>query len=226
MAAPNLISFQEYLDYTAQSEADLGAPETARIENTITAASEVIRGFTDRNLELATDETQGVRQFRYLGTGTLEIDDAESINAVSTVATTFAASRTLDPTEWFAMDEGRPPVITYIEFYTRFISSGLSPEMGFKRNLDTYPYVPYPTVVSVDANWGWPEIPEKVKQAAVWTVESFINFKGQSPLNSESIASFSRTFNQFQPRSRTLLVQQALPELAIAALEPYMRISV
>lgn len=222
----DLITQAEYLAFTSQALADVDPTDLARINETIPGASAAVRGFTNRNFVLASEDTQGTRNYRYDGYGTIEIDDAAVINSVSTVATSFAVSRTLDPTEWFALAEGDTPIIDYIEFYTRFLATGLSPEMGFKRNLDTMPYVPYPTMITVDAQWGWPEIPHIVKQATVWAVETFINFKGQSPLNSQAIASFSQSFNQFQPRGRMFLLTNALPEQAIAVLEPYMRITV
>src|SRR2546430_2496071 len=96
----NLITLNEYLAFTAQALANLDANDTARITSEISTASKAVRGFTNRNLTLASEETPGPRNFRYDGTGTLEIDDAESINSISTLATSFATSRTLDPTEW------------------------------------------------------------------------------------------------------------------------------
>lgn len=224
--ASDLITLTEYLGFTDQLLTDLSTEDQLRITKTITSASEAIRSFTDRKLGLTADEPQTPRQYRYLGHGYIEIDDCTVINSISTVATSFATSRTLDATEWFAIPEGDVPVIDEVEFYTRFLATGLAPEMGFKRNLDNYPFVPYPTLVQVDATWGWPTIPDIVKQACAWTVETFINFKGQSPLDSESIASFSRSFNQFQPRSRYMMVVQAIPEQAIAALQPYIRVLV
>lgn len=222
----DLITLTEYLAYTDQAIGDLTSDDITRINSTIASASESVRNFCDRNLALFTDEPQTPRQFRYEGYGSIEIDDCTSIASVSTVPTTFALARTLDPTEWFAQATGKPPVIDYVEFYTRFLAIGASPEMGFKRNLDNYPWVPYPTMVEVDAVWGWPTIPAIVKQATVWTCETYINFKGQSPYDSEAIASYSRSFNQFQPRSRNLMVTQALPELAVAALQPFIRIEI
>lgn len=224
--AANLITFDEYLKYTAQLEADLDPTDVDRINKTIASASTAVRAFCDRNMHLAADEPAGPRQYRYLGTGFLDIDDCTAINSVSTVPTSFAVSRTLDVTEWFALAEGRVPVIEQIEFYTRFLASGLSPEMGFKRNLDNYPWVPYPSLVSVDAVWGWPSIPEDIKQATVWTCETFINFKGQSPFDAQAIAGYSVSYNQFQSRSRFQAITQAVPDHAIAVLEPYMRITV
>jgi len=221
----DLLTFTEYLHAVGKSPSELDDQEATRIEGAIATASDAVRKFTDRQLMLNADAVQGTREFRYLGHGSLEIDDCTTINTISTKAQSFASSRTLDPTEWYAFNEVLP-VIDYVEFFTRFAATGLSPEMGFQRNLDNYPFVPYPTVLVVNAVWGWPSIPPAVKQAAVWTTAAML--ADPNPYFSESIAGFSRSYapppRGGQPGGPTPgSVTQALPDRAIALLDPYLR---
>jgi hypothetical protein len=219
----DLLTFQEYVDLSGKNISDLTDEDALRTANAITAASNAVRSFTDRYLVLASEATVGPREYRYRGHGTLDIDDCTTINSISTKAEPWAVSRTLDPSEWFALKEVLP-VYDYVELYTRFLASGQSPQMGFKRNLDNYPFTPYPTVVVVDAVWGWPEIPAQIKQATLWTADMFLTDPGE-PYTNESIAGYSRSYSQARLAGGLTpgAITQALPDRAIALLDPFLR---
>jgi hypothetical protein len=70
--------------------------------------------------------------------------------------------------------------------------------------------------VEVTAVWGWPEIPEDVQQAAVWTAAAFAEDARQ--ITSESIEGFSRSMNTLAPT--------ALPLRARDLLDQYRRVVV
>lgn len=227
--ASDLITRTEYLAFTDQAVGDFDAPGLAQLDAVITAASDGIRQYANRKLSLTTEESQTPRIFRYYGGNSMDIDDCQSVTSVASVVTPAnPVVRTLDASEWFALPDGDLPMVDFIEFWSPFIGRG-SPEMGFRNNLDTLPYVPYPVMFTVDAVWGWPSIPQYVKQAAAWTVETYINFKGQQEVSSESIASFSRSFSQFggsAGSTNSALVVQAIPDMAAALLQPLLRINV
>lgn len=199
---------------------DTDAAEQARIDWAVTAASAAVRAYTGLSFQLATEATPGPREFRYYEGGIIDIDEASAVNTVSTKATTWSSSRTLDNSEWFAMPK-ETPIFTYVEVYTRFLPTGVAPEMGFKNNLDTYPFVPYPTVVVVDATWGWTEIPVQVKQATVFTAADYAT-TDPAEFNSESIAGYSRSRAPGRLLTMNPIIQP-VPDRAAALLEAYTR---
>jgi hypothetical protein len=158
--------------------------------------SQAIRNETER--DFGTPLVTETRTFEYDGSGFLDIDDASAITAVSLVALGYP-SLVLDPAlgAWRAMPQRRDdaPVYWYISIYG---GVGISPEMGFKQNLDRFyaeggfGYVP--TLMEVTGTWGWPVVPQDVKLAAIWTLQSWSGSSGQEGLTSESIESYSRSW--------------------------------
>lgn len=221
----DLLTYNEYLAAVGKAPADLDTSETTRIEWAISAASDAIRSYTDRDFTLNVDAVQGTRTYRYYGHGTLDIDDATSVITVGIAPQTFSFGRTLESFEYF-VSPMESTIFTYIEFFTRFVSRGISPEMGFKQNLDQYPFIPYPVEIQVNAVWGWPEVPKAVKMAAVWGTANFI--ADPSPYAAEAIAGYSRSYQRTAARGNILPGQtiQSLPDRAIALLDPYTRILV
>jgi hypothetical protein len=218
--ATDLITLNEYLQASGQKLADLELSEQDQITWQITAASQTVRSFTDRDFTLSVDANQAPRQFRYYGAGTLDIDDASAITQVETVPIpSFSGSRVLDVTEWFAMPL-ETGIYTYIELYSIFLPTGASPEMGFKQNLDNYPAIPYPNMLKVTGTWGWPAIPMPVKQATVLTVQESLR-DDAGGYNSEAIAGYS--VSRGISRATGNLLVQAVPDQAAALLEPYSR---
>lgn len=211
----NLLSFSEYLVRMGLAPGDVDANEQAQIEADIAAASMAIRSHTDRDFMLVTDALQVPKQFRYDGTGIVDIDDASAVTTVSLATTPWNVGRTLDVTEWIAGPFNKP-ILEYLEVWSKFYPS--SPAMGFNRNEDNplYPRGYGPVIIEVDAVWGWTSIPEDVKQAMIWVVASLRS--DPSPYTSESIESYSWTKRWSLP--------DAITDRAQAILDPYTRINV
>lgn len=230
MAKADLVSLIDFLNTTGQTEASLD-PDTGvpQVQHAIKAASAAVRSYTDRDFTLAADADQAPRQFRYGGAGTLEIDDATSVNSVKVVASQFTAERVLDTSEWFASAVENPDgVLDSLEFYTVFPAHAANPSMGFTYNADTIPWRGYyPLLIEVDAEWGWPEIPMNVQAATIIAANYNVVQSDPSALSSEAIAGYSRSFNNPRTTSRgyTAFVQQ-IPLQAIAYLDPYLRVNI
>jgi hypothetical protein len=75
---------------------------------------------------------------------------------------------------------------------------------------DTSPYVSG-GVVSVDADWGWPAVPEKVRQAVIYTAAEWY---------ARDVEKFSATFSLDQGQ---ILLPQVLPRQVQALAESYRR---
>lgn len=209
---PNLITRDEL-------KAALGIPanqtaEHANLDRTIAAASAAVTVWTDRDFAapLVTEQ----RTYEYDGSGYLDIDDAATVTAVTT---SFAGIDALVPSDlWRAQPYGAA-VLTELLLPAFF--GGFSPEMGFTRNMDVMSregrLQGLPMLVKVDATWGWPIVPEDVKQATIWTAASM---KEQpTPYVQESIEGYSRSTNIRAP-------SESLPSRAKDLLAPYMRINV
>lgn len=208
----DLIDLDYLLAALNQKEADLEDSELENFENAIAAASTAIRNFTDHKFETSSGLSE-TRQYQYDGTGVLEIDDAQSVTAItldfgnSVIRTLQAIDYDVQPFdgeiyEWIALAEGG--------WY-----SG-SPEMGFTYNLDRYPYrIPVkPVVATVTGIWGWPKIPADVKRAAVWTTLAFT--EQPQPYIAEAIEGYSRSTGR-------LPSEAGIPARAQSLLVPYVK---
>lgn len=189
------------------------------LEGAIAAASAAILTYTGRDFASAVVTEE--RQFEYDGSGYLEIDDATEITAVSIQQGQFGATPVASdfwsPKPFRRSDS---PVYTYIELPGGVGMYG-SPEMGFKRNMDVLAREgrwPVPQAVAiVDGTWGWPEVPEDIKQAALWTIEEFRAANAKSErLTSESIDGYARAWNR-------QMISKAIPNRAADLLEGYIR---
>jgi hypothetical protein len=219
MPLPDLITSDEYLAATGTAPGDVDSTMLDQIAWAITATSQAIRDYTDRDFVLTDDATQGPRTFVYEGGFELEIDDAIEVTSVAIAPTTFDMGRTLDATEWFGV-KSKDGTIDRLQLFTLFGRESYSPEMGFRQNLDTLPVILYPVSITVTATWGWNEIPPNVKQAAVWGVADFMS--DPQPYNSESIANYSHTLSNVRSGTAGITVN-ALPDRALALLEGYLR---
>lgn len=189
----------------------LGIPEgdvadDEKYEFALLASSEAIRRYTDRSWEQQEEAPEASsRDFEYDGSGWLEVDDCTSVVSVT------INERVLTEDEWSA-HPFNGPTLHYLTLERGFPS--VSPAMGFRRNLDRYPYPTVtPTVASVEALWGWEEFPEDVKQAAIWTAVAMT--ENPRPYITESIEGYSRT--RFAP-------DFVIPPRAEALLDPYIRV--
>jgi hypothetical protein len=222
--ATDLITLDEYLAATGQDLPSLDPDTEAKFSWSISVVSEAIRSYCDRDFTLSQDAVQGTRNFRYRGHNQLEIDDCSVVNSVAVAPNNWSAGRTLDSSEWIA-DDMDAEVFSWLEVFSIFLWSGGSPVMGFKNNLDQYPARFYPTILTVNAVWGWTQIPLQVKQAAVIAVTDLSSTTSGniSTSQSQSIASYSTSTSL---RGVLLLPESALPYKAQALLDRYAKISV
>lgn len=200
--------------------------DDARITQWIPAVSNMIRAFTERDFgaPAVTEE----RIFEYDGSGYLDIDDAVSISTVK-LAYPLGTDITLESTDWTAKPARRDdsPVFTYIVMPGYVGATAGSPEMGFTRNLDIYARergsYALPANVKVTATWGWPEVPEAVQQAVVWTLEEWRSRPSGEGLTAESIEGWSRAWGTRQGASAAAL---AIPARARDVLAAYAKVLV
>lgn len=194
---------------------DVEPVDAAQASQAITWASDAIRGYCDRNFgdPLVTE----VREYEYDASQYLDIDDATAITGVA-----FSYGSTLADDN-LTVDQFRPrphkgPVYTYLVLPTpRGIGSG---EMGFLQNLDVLyaegRFGTLPIIAKVAGQWGWPDVPGPVKQAAVITTKRFMSNDDSDDYSSKSIDSYSWS------RSPDA-VSEAIPKAAKELLAPYVR---
>lgn len=216
------------LDYyrTAAGTDDTDTRDDARIEQWIPAVSNMIRAFTER--DFGTEAVTEERTFEYDGSGYLDIDDATEIDSVALVYP-LATDITLESTDWTAKPQRRDdaPVYTYLVMPGYVGATSGSPEMGFTRNLDVYARergsYALPSTVKVTGTWGWPDVPEAVQQAAVWTIDEWLSRPTGEGLTAESIEGWSRAWGTRQGASAAAL---AIPARSRDVLANFARVLV
>ena len=215
--AADLITLQRLLDAENKIQADLEAQEVRNYQNAIKAASSAVRAYTDRDFTLNESGVATARTFEYDDSGYIDIDDAQSVNSVSILLPYSAPTMSLSSSQWAAYPYEGPIKDTITIYYPDF-TYGMSREMGFTWNLDTYegPFGGPPPIVEVTAVWGWAAIPEDVQQATVWIASAFS--EDDRSVTSESIDSYSR--------SMASMPLSALPLRARDLLDQYKRITV
>lgn len=204
----DLITASEY----KASQGITGTELDARLNALIPAASLAIKNYTGRNI--GDTLVSGSRTYEYDGSGFVEIDDASALTSVVVSGSTLASNA------WTA-EPYAGPVFTWIAFTPGLLGAPtISPQMGFESNLDQlWPWLTQPPRVVVSGTFGWPTIPTDVKQAAIWTVESWLSERPGNDISGESIAAYSVQYAFQQPG----LDQDAIPARAQALLNPYRR---
>lgn len=194
-------------------------PDDAKNAAAISAATEIIRTYTDRTFDITPPAAVATsRQFEYDGSGYLDIDDAQTITTVSAIydSTFNPTSRPLNAFEWSARPFNKP-----VKFWLQLPDSPYaqgSPAMGFKYNADTYSEygrsLEY-SIIEVTAVWGWPEIPADIRQAVIWTTLHL----AENPKSyiAESIEGYSRAYSIGGGT-----VDDVLPDRARQVLLPYI----
>lgn len=192
---------------------DSNTAKDALYQRCITAASAAVLSYTDRDFASAAVTEQ--RTYEWDGSGYVDIDDASAVTAVT--LSWDSVDTAVPSSQWRAQPQ-TGPVYTYVVVPSKYGFG--SPEMGFTRNLDVYAEengIGYlPPLVKVDATWGWPVVPDDVKQAVVWTAAAMS--ENVTPFITESIENYSRTVGM-APRV-------ALPDRAKDLLAVYQRIQV
>lgn len=223
----DLITLQEYRDATGYQSVD--ATFDTQITAAIKYASAAIRNYTGR--DLGTPSVVENRTFDYDGSGYLDIDDATVVNTV-TLTAPGTTDQLVDALLWRAGPQRRDSSPVYFYIYMPYVTLyGTSPEMGFTRNIDVLAKegrwgVGASPLVVVNANWGWPVVPDDVKQATIWAVEDWKGTTASSagPLTAHSIESFSESFGT---RTGTAaMVVNALPQRSLDLLAEYRKIQV
>lgn len=209
--AADLITREQLLDALNKLEADLEPQEVRKYDAAISSASAAVRNYTDRDFTVNSSGIASARSFEYDDSGYVDINDAQSVTGVSVLFPYGGLPMSLTTNQWSALPYDGPVKDNIIIYSPTFY--GMSREMGFTWNLDTYEGSPGygpPPVVEVTAVWGWAEIPEDVQQATVWAAAAFAEDARQ--ITSEAIEGFSRSMNVIAPtalplRSRDLLDQ-------------------
>lgn len=187
-----------------------GTAEDARITELIEGVTAVIQNYTGRNF--ADNPASSTKTFIYDGSGFLEIDDCTAVSAVTMDGATLT-------TDEFIAQPFNGPVYTWLDLSPFYSQSW---EMGFTRNLDT-PFgrrrlINRSVQVQVTADWGWPDVPKDIKQAALWTLNDWHD--NPDDLISESIAAYSK-----MRAAKPIGGSGVIPERALKILDLYIRIS-
>lgn len=200
----NLVDANRYTDITL--------PSTAELED----ASTAVLNFTDRDFG-APNVTED-RTFTYDGKGFLEIDDAEAVNSVD-----------LFPW-WIAGRDGPASVEVYSYLELPRLDSRRAVEslgaMGFMRNLDRwFASGDIRLQVTVNADWGWPVVPNDVQRAVILTAQgmgSAVDTGSGAELAGKSVAEVSEQFAIPQAQASGPSTDP-LPDAALKILIPYRR---
>lgn len=191
-----------------------GTSLDAQIDLLLSAVTTAIKNETQRDFEA--DEVTQERTYLYDGSGVLEIDDAKNITQVKVVQSGIV----LQSTGYQANTQNGK--ITWLEL-PKIEPWPLSPEMGFQYNLDQLWWsVTSEPQIAVTATFGWADadVPPDVILAAYWAMASWLSSaRSDSDLESESIASYSRSWNS----GATAEEVRALPGRSRDLLEPYQR---
>jgi hypothetical protein len=190
-----LITLPEYKAINGINPTD--TTQDAKVTAVIPWASSAVISFTERDFgaPVVTEE----RTFAYDGSGYLDIDDAQTITAV-TYSVPSVQDYPLGTDEWLAGPPRRDDSLTYywIELYTGWSLGYASPEMGFARNLDVLAregrWVGHRPVVKVTATWGWAATPDEVKTAVAWTIADWQARPSGEGVTAEAIEGYSRSF--------------------------------
>lgn len=218
----DLITLSEYKAYAGYDPTN--TQYDSQIAALIPAASQAIRSYTGR--DFGTALVTEMRPFGYDGSGFLDIDDCVTVTAVSLTIPGYA-DVPLQDIEWIAMPPRRDdaPVYYYILMPT-YGGVGISPEMGFTRNLDIMAregrWRGLPTMVNVTAQWGWPIVPEDIKLATYWTVDEWISRSAGEGLASEAIEGYARSWSRGEQGQEVY----AVPSRARDILALYAKINV
>lgn len=184
-------------------------------------ASSVVLNWTDRDFGAATVTED--RTYKYDGRGFLEIDDCTDIHTVNGLGITYFRAGSDGPVA--AAD-----IFSYLELprvdlrqWTTSIG-----QMGFTRNLDRIlASGTFPTWIdiTVNADFGWPVVPDDVQRAVIITARSMGSVtadEGGQELAGKTVAEVSEQFQLAQPTPEGPSYDP-LPDAALKILWPYKR---
>lgn len=212
----SLVALNELENALGVAPGDVTTQQQDNYRQAIAAASVAVSRYADR--EFASPVVTETRTFEYDQSGFLDVDDCTAITAVS--FSIGGADYALDTYQWSGEPYGGP-VYTYITLPERAWTQ--SPAMGFRNNLDRL----YgdrgwqgQVLVKVTATWGWPDVPDDVKRAVIWTAAEMAD--KPDAMRSEAIAGYS-----YSRETETLQTSSgAIPQRAKELLDPYVRVKV
>lgn len=213
----DLITLDE-LKYALSDDIDEATPELdQRLRKAISGASEAVRKFADRSF--GEPNVVATRIYDYDYSGYLDIDDAWEVQTVEFVMRSLGFPLTNE--YWRAEPVAGPP---YEYIIVPKWAGIYSPQMGFRRNLDRISkeanWVGVGPQVKITAKWGWPEVPQDVRQAVIWTAANFAEKPDQ--MVGESIANYSYTSQSRASQGPP----PAIPSKAQDILAPYVRFQI
>lgn len=220
----NIITLSEYKSLMGIQAGN--STKDLQIAALLPAASRAVRSFTGRRFELASGPATE-REFQYDESGILDIDDCTSVSLIETDAGVLGQTYTLTSDQWTVMPQDDSDVYYYVIVHGGPYF-GVSPEMGFPRNLDQWPWLAFrKPFVTVTADWGWDELPADVKLATAITAQELLGVGGgtggkSEGLTSEAIEGWSRAWGSRQGGGQSL----AIPNRARDLLVSYQRIFV
>jgi hypothetical protein len=222
-----LITLAEYKAINGLKTTDTTRDD--QITASIPFVSAAVLSFTERDFAapVVTEE----RIFEYDGSGYVDIDDAQTITAVS-LSIPSVADYPLDTEQWKAGPPRRDDsqMYYYLEMYAGWGLRPPSPEMGFTRNLDVLAaegrWVGQRPAVKVTATWGWPTIPEDVKIAVAWTLRDWTAAPSGEGVTAEAIEGYSRSYGGRQASAGTGSALLAVPNRARDLLAHYTKLNV
>lgn len=203
------------------------SPQDAAYQAALDDASTAVLNYSDRDFGAA--QVTEDRDYAYDGSGVLSVDDAAAINTV-----TFVNAAALPAVAWRAKREGPAsvPVYSWLELPV-FDWGNAAPlslgVMGFLQNLDRFIARPggFPELTTtVNADWGWPVIPDDVKRAIAWTAFAFYQTSptggAAGEVASESVAEVARSYFAEQ-QGQEAEGPEPIPARARALLDSYRR---
>lgn len=219
------------LDKYKRAIRETGTANDQLHQDALDAASEAILNYSDRDFgaPLVTED----RTWAYDGSGILNIDDANTVNSV-----TFQGSAALAGDTWRAKKEGPASVVVFSYLELPVIDWGSSSpqslgEMGFLQNLDRFIAQPggfRELTTTVNAEWGWPTVPNDVQQATIWTA---YDWEQNAPtggsggeLASESVAEVTKSYFANLQQQQGTPAPDAIPPRARAIIDAYARYTI
>jgi hypothetical protein len=212
----DLITLEELKIALGASLTEVDDLKDKKLAKAISAASVAVRRFADRSFGLPL--VAGSRIYEYDSSGFVDIDDA---GEVSSVVFIFGGLEMPITNFYWRPEPQEGPPYTYLAI--PHWAGVYSPQMGFTKNLDViakdrgWPGL-IPTV-KVFGKFGWPEVPDDVRQATIWTAAKFQEKPDQ--LVAESIANYS-----YLSQNRGSGPPPAIPPDAQDILAAYVRFQV
>jgi hypothetical protein len=196
LAPTALCTDEDVRAYLGIKPGELSVEDRDTVVRLVNAASET---FTDESQRIwkRDPEDSTVRLYRLeafdLQVGRLRIDDCREVNSVGYGDyRSVLGPSSLGTDSWYAwQDEPGYPITALV------LAEGLALVAG--------------NVISVDADWGWPRVPEKVRQGVAYTAAEWY---------ARDVEKFSSTFSLDQAR---VLLPQVMPREVQGLAESYRR---